>query len=177
MKKLYLLLFILSACTSEENKESYDFETRFEKSEGLETATYAEAIKFYEELAKFYPNVDIRTVGETDSGKPLHLVTLNSAANFNFKTIRKNKRVVLINNGIHPGESDGIDATMMLFRDYASGKLKMPESTVIATLPIYNIGGSLNRNSTTRTNQNGPKAYGFRGNAQKLRPQPRFYKI
>ena len=42
----------------------------------------------------------------------------------------------------------------------------MPKSTVIATIPIYNVGGSLNRNSTTRTNQNGPKAYGFRGNAR-----------
>jgi hypothetical protein len=37
---------------------------------------------------------------------------------------------------------------------------------VLAVIPIYNIGGSLNRNSTTRVNQNGPKEYGFRGNAQ-----------
>src|SRR5690606_3603102 len=28
------------------------------------------------------------------------------------------------------------------------------------------IGGSLNRNSTSRTNQNGPNSYGFRGNAR-----------
>ncbi|MCF6307288.1 MAG: hypothetical protein L3J09_04960 [Flavobacteriaceae bacterium] len=33
-------------------------------------------------------------------------------------------------------------------------------------LTIYNIGGALNRNSTSRTNQNGPKEYGFRGNAR-----------
>ena len=73
---------------------------------------------------------------------------------------------ILINNGIHPGESDGIDATMMLFRDYASGKIKSPKNTVLVTIPVYNIGGALNRNSTTRTNQNGPESYGFRGNAR-----------
>lgn len=53
----------------------------------------------------------------------------------------------------------------MLYRDYATGKLSPPENTVLVTIPIYNIGGALNRNSTTRANQNGPKAYGFRGNA------------
>jgi hypothetical protein len=74
--------------------------------------------------------------------------------------------VLLINNGIHPGESDGIDATMMLYRDLAQGKIKAPKNTVLVTIPIYNIGGSLNRNTGTRANQNGPKAYGFRGNAR-----------
>jgi hypothetical protein len=31
---------------------------------------------------------------------------------------------------------------------------------------VYNVGGSLDRNSHTRANQNGPKEYGFRGNAR-----------
>ena len=41
-----------------------------------------------------------------------------------------------------------------------------PKNTALATIPVYNVGGSLNRNSGTRANQNGPEAYGFRGNAQ-----------
>ena len=166
MRKLYVLLLLLCSCASEEKKYTFDFETQFEKSGGLETATYFETIDYYEALAENFSEIDIQTIGETDSGKPLHLVTLNADANFDFKHIRNNKRVLLINNGIHPGESDGIDATMMLFRDMAEGKIAMPKSTVIATIPIYNVGGSLNRNSTTRTNQNGPEAYGFRGNAR-----------
>ena len=55
---------------------------------------------------------------------------------------------------------------MLLFRDLAYGNIQSPKNTVITTIPIYNIGGSLNRNSTTRANQNGPISYGFRGNAQ-----------
>ena len=97
---------------------------------------------------------------------PLHIVVLNPDKEFDFIKIRKNKRIIFINNGIHPGESDGIDATMMLFRDLANGSIEPPKNTVLVTIPIYNIGGSITRNSTTRANQNGPLEYGFRGNAR-----------
>ncbi len=110
--------------------------------------------------------VHVQNIGATDSGRPLHLVTYNPDGDFNFKKLQENKAIVLINNGIHPGESDGIDATMMLFRDLANGKLTTPKNTVLTTIPVYNVGGMLNRNSTSRANQNGPKAYGFRGNAR-----------
>lgn len=166
MRKITLLFLLFLACESSKNSSNYDFETRFETSKGLETATYEEVIQFYLELAKAYPEIAIQSVGETDSGKPLHLVTFNPEAEFNFKNIRSNKRILLINNGIHPGEPDGIDATMMLFRDLAESKIIAPENVALTTIPIYNIGGSLNRNATSRTNQNGPKAYGFRGNAR-----------
>jgi hypothetical protein len=55
---------------------------------------------------------------------------------------------------------------MQLFRDLALGKIKVPQNTIISTIPIYNIGGALNRNSTTRANQDGPEIYGFRGNGR-----------
>jgi len=166
MKKLFIVLILIVSCNNSNEKPYFDFETHFEKSEGLETATYQETIKFYTDLAEAYPEISIQGIGETDSGKPLHIVTLNANSEFDFSEIRKNKRILLINNGIHPGESDGIDATMMLFRDLVNGKIETPKNTVLVTIPIYNVGGSLNRNSTTRTNQNGPKDYGFRGNAR-----------
>ena len=165
MKKILVILILVVSCKSS-TKKDFDFETVFEKSQGLETATYQQTIQYYKDLATAYTSISIDSIGSTDSGKPLHLVTLNPDGNFNFESIRNDKRILLINNGIHPGESDGIDATMMLFRDMASGKIEAPKYTVLATIPIYNVGGSLNRNTSTRTNQNGPKAYGFRGNAR-----------
>ena len=165
MKKILVILILVVSCKST-TKKDFDFETVFEKSQGLETATYQQTIQYYKDLATAYTSISIDSIGSTDSGKPLHLVTLNPDGNFNFESIRNDKRILLINNGIHPGESDGIDATMMLFRDMASGKIEAPKHTVLATIPIYNVGGSLNRNTSTRTNQNGPKAYGFRGNAR-----------
>ena len=174
MKKLLVLALLLVACNKTiENKDSeiktipVDFTTVFEKSDGFKTATYQETIKYYEDLAGSYPEISIQEIGETDSGKPLHIVTLNmEGSGNNFETLRQTNRILLINNGIHPGESDGIDATMMLFRDVVQGKIEAPKNTIVVTIPIYNVGGSLNRNSTTRTNQNGPKAYGFRGNGR-----------
>ena len=44
----------------------------------------------------------------------------------------------------------------------------MLDDVIILIVPVYNIGGMLNRNSYSRTNQNGPEAYGFRGNARNL---------
>ena len=172
MKKLILLFLIIVSCSekSNQNKDNtpeIDFTTVFEKSEGLETATYHETIQYYKDLADRYSEISIREIGDTDSGKPLHIVTLNmNGSSDNFEDLHQNNRILFINNGIHPGESDGIDATMMLYRDLVQGKIEAPKNTVIVTIPIYNVGGSLNRNSTTRTNQNGPKEYGFRGNAR-----------
>lgn len=174
MKKIILIFLILCSCANKNNesdtekqKTSVDFTTVFEKSDGQETATYEEVIQYYRDLANTYPEISIQAIGETDSGKPLHIVTLNmKSTGANFKSLRADNRIVLINNGIHPGEPDGIDATMLLYRNMVSGKIEAPKHTVLVTIPIYNIGGSLNRNSTTRTNQNGPKAYGFRGNAR-----------
>lgn len=170
MKKfLFLLTSILFfACNSEkkDSKETFDFTTTFEKSGGTQTPTYPEVIAYYKALAEKYDQIHLETIGQTDAGEPLHLVTFNPDRNFDFEEIRKEKTILLINNGIHPGESDGIDATMMLFRDLANGTKKAPKNVAITTIPVYNVGGSLNRNSGTRANQNGPEAYGFRGNAK-----------
>jgi hypothetical protein len=141
------------------------FTTVFEKSNGIKTATYEQTILYYENLAKKYLEIQVKKIGKTDAGTPLHLIIFDASQTFNLKD--KTKSTVLINNGIHPGESDGIDASMMLLRDIAeSEQLKYSfNDLIICIIPIYNVGGSLNRNSTTRTNQNGPLSYGFRGNA------------
>ncbi|NHF60756.1 M14 family metallopeptidase [Flavobacteriaceae bacterium TP-CH-4] len=164
---IWVVFFLfLAGCETKTEDKVADFPTHFENSNGTETATYLQVVDFYIRLAKEFPEINFQTIGETDSGHPLHIVTYNPAGDFNFKKIGAEKTVILINNGIHPGESDGIDATMMLYRDFATGKLAPPENTVLVSIPVYNIGGALNRNSVTRANQNGPLAYGFRGNAK-----------
>lgn len=131
------------------------------------TATYDQAIAYYQQLDKKYDQLKLITYGSTDIGKPLHLAVLSKNGNFDPIKIRKeNKRIILINNGIHPGEPEGIDASMMLARDLLE-KRNLPDNVVICIIPVYNIGGSLNR-GTSRVNQNGPESYGFRGNYQNL---------
>ncbi|XHP74511.1 hypothetical protein KCTC52924_02266 [Arenibacter antarcticus] len=170
-------MLCLFSCETQKESKTREIITVFEKSNGKETATYLQAIDFYIQLAKEFPEINIQTIGTTDSGHPLHIVTYNTDAEFNFQKIGKDKSVILINNGIHPGESDGIDATMMLYRDLALNNINPPKNTVLVTIPIYNIGGSLNRNSTSRVNQNGPKSYGFRGNAKNYDLNRDFIKV
>ncbi len=151
-------------------KKNNDFTTAFESSNGLKTDNYEEVIAYYLALEKEFTSIKVYELGQTDSGFQLHLVIFDSENISRKKKLetfsKNNKNLLLINNGIHPGEPDGIDATMLLFRDFAENKIPHPKNTIITTIPIYNIGGALNRNSTSRTNQNGPEEYGFRGNAR-----------
>lgn len=170
MKKIisFFLFLALVSCNSNK-KKNIDFTTLFEKSNGTETPEYKDVISFYEKLASTYNEISLFEIGETDSGKPLHLIIFNSDGKTNLDKIKNStKNKVLINNGIHPGESDGIDASMLLLRDIVQNDSlkKSYANSLIAVIPVYNIGGALNRNSHTRANQNGPKKYGFRGNTR-----------
>ncbi|TSJ43325.1 hypothetical protein FO440_03790 [Mucilaginibacter corticis] len=131
------------------------------------SATYPEVISYYTKLAQANPQMKLINYGMTDIGKPLTLVVLSRDRIFDPTLIKKqNKRVLLINNGIHPGEPEGIDASMMLARDLLK-KNTLPKNVVICMVALYNIDGSLNR-GLSRINQNGPSAYGFRGNSRNL---------
>lgn len=166
MNRLLILILLISPLLAIGQEE---IKTTFEISDGEETGSYTDVINFYKKLAHFSPDVEIKEMGETDSGFPLHLVIFDSEKDFDFDVSRqKGKTIILINNGIHPGEPDGIEASQMLLRDYALAKknAKLVENAVVAIIPVYNIGGALNRNSFSRANQNGPEAYGFRGNSR-----------
>ncbi len=141
--------------------------TRFEISKGLESAPYEEAVAWYQKLDKDFSTVKMQAFGNSDAGLPLHVVLTNKTGNFS-QVYLKNQVLILINNGIHPGEPDGIDASMMLVRDIVTKKYSIPNNVTLAIIPVYNIGGALNRGRLSRVNQNGPLAYGFRGNSQNL---------
>jgi hypothetical protein len=143
--------------------------TRFEKSNGTQSPEYAEIIDWWKKLDDKSGKVKVLTMGMSDAGFPLHLVVISNYGDHNFSNIRKNnKRIILINNGIHPGEPDGIDASMLLARDIVINKYKIPDNIVLAIIPVYNIGGCLNRSRNFRVDQNGPEEFGFRGNSQNL---------
>lgn len=165
---LYSLALLFFSC-HQKNAEEIDFTTLFETSNGTETPTYPEVISYYKNLAEVYPEISLFEMGETDAGKALHLVVFNSEGKIDINQLKNSsKNRVLINNGIHPGESDGIDASMLLLRDIVQNDSIKNNYTnsIICVIPVYNVGGALNRNSHTRANQNGPKEYGFRGNAR-----------
>jgi len=134
------------------------------------TPTYNEVVEMFQRLSDHYPNATLLEKGKTDVGKPLHLFIINNEAEFNPQKIKaQGKSVLLINNGIHPGEPEGIDASLQFADDILrnkNGMQKWLENTVIVMIPVYNIGGHLNRSAYNRANQTTPYETGFRGNAR-----------
>lgn len=165
MKQFFTGLLLLLTLTS----GAQSLTTLFEKSKGTQSPAYADIISWWQQLDQASGKVKLLTQGPTDAGFPLHLAVIANNGDYNFSNIRKNnKRVILINNGIHPGEPDGIDASMLLARDIVNNKVHLPDNVVLAIIPVYNIGGCLNRSAFYRVDQNGPEEFGFRGNSQNL---------
>jgi hypothetical protein len=161
--KVLSLLLLISLTSLAQKKDAYA--TYFEKGNGNQTADYAEILRFYNQLDADFETIKTQTFGVTDSGEPLRVVIFDADKKFDYKT-KTEKLFLLINNGIHAGEPDGIDASMQLFRDLALQKITVPKNVIVIAISVYNIGGLLNRNATSRANQNGPEEYGFRGNAR-----------
>lgn len=135
------------------------------------TLEYQEIIDSYRYLDQKYPEAKLVEAGSSDAGKALHLFIISSGQQFTPEEIHASAmNIILINNGIHPGESNGIDASIEFASDLLSGKRskRYLENTVVLIVPVFNIGGALNRSPYHRANQNGPEEQGFRGNARNL---------
>lgn len=169
MKKITALLVILSSLLACEKPKKEDFITKFEASLGKETVTYEEGIAYLEKLSKAFPQLKLQTFGETDAGLPLHVAFLSAKGKYSKAALEKHP-VLLINNAIHPGEPDGVDASLMLLRDllFSDSLEHYLGNVALAVIPFYNVAGALQRNSTTRVNQQGPESYGFRGSGLNL---------
>lgn len=148
------------------------FNTPYELGNQNQTTTHAECIAWYQNLALEYPDVlSFQMVGMSDAGLPIHAGVVSSDGVFQIDAIKAAGRTVFFNNnGIHPGEPEGIDACMALVRDFCTQpeRLAALGDTVFLFVPLYNVDGSINRANTSRVNQDGPEQFGFRGNSRHL---------
>ncbi|MDB5792166.1 MAG: peptidase [Massilia sp.] len=151
---------------------SNELKTPYEQGNQNQTTTWAECIAWYEQLAEQFPNVlRFSVVGSSDAGVPIHAGVVSSDGVFDREQIKASGRPVFFNNnGIHPGEPEGVDGCMALVRDFCTQpeRLAALGTTVFLFVPMYNVDGSLNRANTSRVNQDGPEQFGFRGNSRHL---------
>ncbi|MES3023006.1 MAG: M14 family zinc carboxypeptidase [Pseudomonadota bacterium] len=149
-----------------------ELQTPYDKGNKNQTTTWSECIAHYEELARGYPAIlSFGVVGMSDGGVPMHAGVVSADGVFDRAQIKREGRPVFFNNnGIHPGEPEGIDACMALVRDFClePERLAALGKTVFLFIPLYNVDGSLNRADTSRVNQDGPEQFGFRGNSLNL---------
>lgn len=169
---IILLVCGLASCSKTKNtKNTKELLTIFELSNGQESANYEEGMWWWKEIDAQFDEVNILEKGTTDDGEPLSLIIIDSDGATTIEPLEKRKKNVLfINNGIHPGEPDGVDASMLLVRDILTNDTarELLKNNTLAIIPYYNIGGAKNRGRQSRANQEGPVDYGFRGNAQNL---------
>lgn len=164
---LGLLFFLIFAC----QPSNVDLSIPYDNDKNI-TPTYEETITWWTKLSATFPKkVQLVNAGPSDSGEPIYLAILSMDSQFLAKkNAASNKNIFFINNAIHAGESCGVDATMLLYRELLTNPAHLPllANTVIISTPIYNVGGALYRNKHTRANQNGPHEHGFRANAKNL---------
>ena len=164
MKKTVLLCVLLCAVLFTSSQLKLDLK-------GNTTPTWQETIDAFGSLDSASAEAQLIEVGKTDVGKPLHLFVINRSGLFYPELFEANKTVVFINNAIHPGEPDGVNASLLLAEELLQPKSALNgvlDSIIVCIVPIYNVDGALMRNSYTRANQDGPYEYGFRGNARNL---------
>lgn len=138
---------------------------------GTTTPTWAEAIGEFRELADTRSGATLAVLGTDDNGQPIHLFILHDGTAPDPDSLRAaGKRILWITNGIHAGEPDGVNASLLLARALLDSDQYMGllANTAVCIVPVYNVSGALQRNSHTRANQNGPEEYGFRANARNL---------
>ena len=136
-----LSALLLASCETPFFSSPEKYETPFENKDGLKSSSYEEVIDYYKQLSQDFASISFKTMGQTDNGVPLHLVIYSPDAEFNFNKYRKERTIIFINNAIHGNEPDGVDATMLLFRNLAQNEIKLSGNVMVVTIPAYNIGG------------------------------------
>lgn len=148
--------------------------------EGNATPTWEEAIARFQELDRRHRGAQLVEIGTDDDGLPIHLFVISDGSGFTPDSIRAaGKRILWVTNGIHPGEPDGIDASLLLAQALLESDQYMGllANTAVCIVPVYNVSGAKRRSATSRANQNGPAEYGFRGNARNLDLNRDFTKV
>jgi hypothetical protein len=114
--------------------------------EGDASATWSQAVERFGELDRQHAGAHMEVLGHDDDGHPIHLFILSDGSGFTPDSIRAaGKNILWITNGIHPGEPDGIDASLLLAQallesDQLMGLLV---NTAVCIVPVYNVSGCL----------------------------------
>ena len=172
MIKIFLIAFVvLTSFQINAQQEEQEWETLFEKSEFVSTSDYNETMDYFQKLADYSDFAEFYSSGISPQGRKLKylLVTKEKIIAQN-ELMKLSKPIVFIINGIHSGEIEGKDASMLLLREILITKEKeyLLDSLNIIVIPIFSVDGHERISKYNRINQNGPIEMGWRTTAQNL---------
>lgn len=166
---VFIFSFILTA--QSQTKISKNWLTHFEKSNYLETERYDETMLYFQKIADASPYVKMISFGVSPQGRKLYCVVVSKDKTFNPSEAKKTgKPIILIENGIHSGEIEGKDASMLFLREILITKEKanLIDNTILLVIPIFSVDAHERFGKYNRINQNGPTEMGWRTTAQNL---------
>ncbi len=170
-----ILLFLFTSFfiteTNSQTEIQNEWRTHFEKSNFLETARYNESMSYFQKLADASPYAKMISFGISPQGRNLYCVVVSKDKAFNPEYAKKTgKPIILIENGIHSGEIEGKDASMLLLREILITKEKanLIDNTILLVVPIFSVDAHERFGKYHRVNQNGPTEMGWRTTAQNL---------
>ena len=145
-----------------------DWVTPSEAKDFHTTPDYRETRAFLDRLAAASPDIQTEDIGTSAGGRQVQLVTLSERGS---DPKSNGKPTLLVQAGIHSGEIDGKDASLMLLRDYVNGDQdlrRLIEQVNLLIIPILNVDGHERAGPFTRMNQRGPDNAGWRTNNNNL---------
>jgi hypothetical protein len=135
-----------------------------EKTGFHKTGRSDEVARLCAAYAEAWPkHVRVLEFGRSAEGRPM-LALLVCRAN------PRSVPLLMIQAGIHPGESDGKDAGFIALRELLSGEVvcRTLEKVALLFVPAFNVDGHERVGRWNRPNQNGPEETGWRTTAQNL---------
>lgn len=119
--------------------------TRAESSNWQETSLHADVMRFIADLqTRNDPRLHVTDFGASPEGRALPLLVLNANGIHTPADARASGLpVVLVINGIHAGEVEGKEASMMMVRNMLSGvEADLLEHLVLVIVPLFNPDGN-----------------------------------
>ncbi|MDW8466604.1 MAG: M14 family metallopeptidase [Chloroherpetonaceae bacterium] len=142
--------------------------SRAEKTGFKFTLSYEDVTNFLLELRSHTTEMTLHSFGKTTEGRTLWLAVFSRPQIFSpIQAVQSSKPIVLLQNNIHAGEVCPKEASMILMRDLAFGKLnKLLDELIILVVPLYNADGNERLSEANRLSQIGPEnGVGIRTNA------------
>ncbi len=107
--------------------------------------------------------------GNSVEGRPLRALVVSKSGSLSAAQIKANKiPLLMLQGGIHPGESDGKDAGFIALRELLSNDAAELKRIAILFVPAFNTDGHERVGKWNRPNQVGPEDTGWRTTAQNL---------
>ena len=169
------IFFIILTLTPLFVQSQENWDTYYETSGYLRTPGYAETMDYCRRLDAASSILSMHIFGESARGRDLVYLVADIDGLSDPDSIRAAGRIlVMVQACIHPGESEGKDAGMMLLRDLVipgkgTAALKGTlEHISILFIPVFNADGHERFGPYNRINQNGPEEMGWRVTAANL---------